>query len=73
MKGVRGPSGRAWRDTTIRGHFGRGTGVVNNELNVGRLVWNQLAYLKDSNSGQRRSRHNAPEKCIVQDMPALLC
>jgi hypothetical protein len=65
-----GPSGRPWRDTTIRGHFGRGTGILNNELYIGRLVWNRLTK-KDPKSGRRRSRHNPPEKWIVQDVPAL--
>ena len=27
-----GPEGRAWRDTTIRGHAARGTGILRNEL-----------------------------------------
>ena len=71
QKGIPGPSGRPWRDTTIRGHFGRGTGILNNELYIGRLVWNRLTYLKDPKSGRRRSRHNPPEKWIVQDVPAL--
>jgi site-specific DNA recombinase len=63
--------GRAWRDTTIRGHFGRGTGILNNELYIGRLVWNRLTYRKDPKSGRRRSRHNPPEKWIVHDVPVL--
>ena len=33
-----GPMGRPWRDTAIRGHGSRGTGILNNELYVGRLV-----------------------------------
>ncbi len=70
-EGIAGPSGRAWRDTTIRGHFGRGTGILNNELYVGRLVWNRLTYLKDPNTGRRRSRHNSVEKWIVHEVPAL--
>ena len=41
------------------------------ELYVGRLVWNRLTYLKDPQSGRRRSRHNSPEKWIVQEVPAL--
>jgi len=71
QKGIPGPSGRPWRDTTIRGHFGRGTGILNNELYIGRLVWNRLTYLKDPKSGRRRSRHNPPEKWIIQDVPLL--
>jgi site-specific DNA recombinase len=71
QKGIAGPSGRSWRDTTIRGHFGRGTGILNNELYIGRLIWNRLTYLKDPKTGRRRSRHNPPEKWTVQDVPAL--
>jgi site-specific DNA recombinase len=71
QKGIAGPSGRPWRDTTIRGHFGRGTGILNNELYIGRLIWNRLTYLKDPKTGRRRSRHNPPEKWTLQDVPAL--
>ena len=35
--GVPGPRGKEWRDTTIRGHITRGTGILNNELYVGRF------------------------------------
>ena len=38
---VPGPFGRAWGDTTIRGHACRGNGILNNELYVGCLVWNR--------------------------------
>ena len=31
-EGLHGPSGHAWRDTTIRGHASRGTGILRNEL-----------------------------------------
>ena len=70
-KGIAGPSNRPWRDTAIRGHFTRGTGILNNELYVGRLVWNRLTYLKDPASGRRRSRLNPPDQWIIQEVPAL--
>src|SRR3954453_5635014 len=35
---VAGSDGRPWQDTTIRGHAGRGTGILRNELYAGRLV-----------------------------------
>ena len=41
-EGVPGPNGKLWRDTTIRGHVKRATGLVNNELYIGRLIWNRL-------------------------------
>ena len=40
--GILGPFGHAWGHTTIRGHVNRGTGIVNNELYAGMLVWNRL-------------------------------
>ena len=70
-EGVPGPHGREWRDTAIRGHVLRGTGILNDELYVGRLVWNRLAYLKDPNSGRRRSRLNPDAAIVVTDVPEL--
>ena len=66
-----GPFGPPWRDTAIRGHFTRGTGILNNELYVGRLVWNRLTYLKDPASGRRRSRLNSPDQWTIQEVPGL--
>src|SRR5680860_770260 len=71
QQGIPGPSGRSWRDTTIRGHFTRGTGILNNELYIGRLVWNRLTYLKDPTTGRRRSRPNPPELFTIKDVPTL--
>src|SRR5690606_19765875 len=50
-EGVPGPNGKPWSDTTIRGHAKRGTGIINNELDIGRLTWNRLRYVKDPSTG----------------------
>ena len=68
---VPGPRGRAWMDTTIRGHVSRGTGILNNELYIGRLVWNRLRYLKDPQTGRRVSRPNPPSEWVICDVPDL--
>ncbi len=68
---VPGPQGKVWTDTTIRGHATRGTGILNNELYVGRLVWNRLRYIKDPDTGKRVSRPNPKADWIVQDVPDL--
>ncbi|MEQ9608374.1 MAG: recombinase family protein [Kiloniellaceae bacterium] len=70
-EGLTGPSGKPWSDTTIRGHAKRGTGLVNNELYVGKLVWNRLRYLKDPATGKRVSRLNPPEDWITVEVPEL--
>jgi len=35
--------------------------LLNNELYIGRLVWNRLRYVKNPATGKRVSRLNPPE------------
>jgi site-specific DNA recombinase len=73
---VSAPRGGAWSSSTINGNRARGTGILNNEIYIGRAVWNRLRYGKDPETGGRRSRANAdgavvtvavPESRIVSD------
>ncbi|MFQ5763348.1 MAG: recombinase family protein [Rhodospirillales bacterium] len=68
---VPGPSGKAWGPSTINGNRTRGTGILNNELYVGRLVWNRLKYVRNPDTGKRISRLNPPEEWIVHEVPEL--
>ena len=70
-EGVPGPAGKLWNDTTIRGHVKRGTGLLNNELYIGRLIWNRLRYIKDPSTGKRVSRLNPESEWIIKDVPEL--
>ncbi len=70
-EGVPGPGDTPWGDTTIRGHVKRGTGIVNNELYIGRLIWNRLRYVKDPSTGKRVSRLNPETDWIIKDVPDL--
>lgn len=70
-EGIPGPDGRRWSDTTLRGHAKRGTGFLNNETYVGRLVWNRQRYVKDPATGKRVSRLNPPENWIITEVPHL--
>ncbi|MGY0794201.1 recombinase family protein [Azospirillum argentinense] len=70
-EGIPAPSGGTWGPSTINGNAERGTGVLNNELYIGRLVWNRLRYIKDPDSGKRVSRLNAPDQWVVQEVPEL--
>ena len=65
------PSGKLWTDSTVRGQAKRGTGLINNELYIGRLVWNRLRYVKNPETGKRVSRINPREKWIVTEVPEL--
>ena len=57
-EGFPGPRGRDWIDTTIRGQVERGTGILNNELYTGRLVWNRCSYVRDPSTRKRLARMN---------------
>ena len=69
--GIAGPRGGAWSSSTINGNRARGTGILNNELYVGRLVWNRLGYIKDPDTGRRRSRVKAAAEVVTVDVPEL--
>ena len=49
----------------------RGTGILNNELYVGRLVWNRLRYVKNPDTGKRVSRLNPTSEWMSKDVPEL--
>ncbi|WP_073130668.1 recombinase family protein [Palleronia salina] len=69
--GIPGPRGKLWRDTAIRGHRARGTGVLNNELYIGKLVWNRLQYVKDPATGRRVSRMDPETERVTKAVPEL--
>ena len=49
----------------------RGTGILNNDIFDGRLLWKRLRYVKDPETGKRRSRWNAGEAMTTVDVPEL--
>ncbi len=71
IRGIAGPSGQSWGPSTINGNAARGTGILNNELYIGRLVWNRLKYMKNPETGRRQSRLNPRESWVVTDVPEL--
>ena len=66
-----GPGAAPWNPSTIHGNPARGTGILNNELYVGRLVWNRLRYVKEPDTGKRVSRPNPPSDWVTTDVPHL--
>ena len=58
---IPGPRGGPWGASTLHGNRERGTGILNNRLYVGELVWNKLTYMKDPDTGKRQSRLNPTE------------
>jgi len=69
--GIKGPSGKAWGVSTIAGSRKKGIGILNNELYVGKIVWNRQTWRKDPETGKRRSRMNPEKDWRRKDAPAL--
>jgi site-specific DNA recombinase len=69
--GVAGPCGGTWSPSTIHGNSKRGTGILNNELYVGRMVWNRLRYVKNPDTGKRISRLNPTAEWITREITSL--
>jgi DNA invertase Pin-like site-specific DNA recombinase len=70
-EGVACPSGKTWGQSTINGNRRRGNGILNNELYIGKLVWNRQKYIKNPDTGKRISRLNPREEWKVADVPHL--
>jgi site-specific DNA recombinase len=68
---VPGPRGVPWGASTIYGNWRRGTGILNNELYVGRLVWNRQRFVKDPEMDRRQARPNPEGEWVVEEVPAL--
>ena len=68
---VPGPRGAEWGASTISGNAGRGNGILNNELYIGKHVWNRQRFIKDPDTGRRVPRHNAATEHVIKDVPEL--
>src|SRR5262249_11572251 len=70
-EGVPGPSGKPWGVTTIRGDARRGTGIINNKLYIGKIVWNRTTHPTHPDTGKHVSRVNPRERWHTVEAPEL--
>lgn len=71
QQAIPGPSGKGWAQSTINGNRKRGTGILNNELYIGQLVWNRQHFIKNPDTGKRVTRMNPKSAWIRVDIPNL--
>ena len=64
-------SGGHWKQNTINGSKKRGTGILNNELYIGKRVWNRSKYYKDPETRKRVSRLRSVDEWQVYEVPHL--
>lgn len=70
-EGVPSSTGATWSASTILGHRQRRTGILCNEIYIGRLVWNVCAYSRDPATGKRHERFNPEAEWQVAEVPDL--
>ena len=70
-EGIPAPNGGDWGFSTINGNPKRGTGILNNEMYVGQLIWNRQRFLKDPDSGKRQARLNPKDEWVIHEVPDL--
>jgi site-specific DNA recombinase len=70
-EGVLSPRGGQWNASTINGSRQRRNGILNNELYLGRITYNRQRFIKDPETGKRRSRLNPEHEWVITDVPAL--
>ena len=51
--------------------FSRGTGILNNESYIGRMVWNKRNYLKNPETERRTARVNDASEWVLTDVPEM--
>jgi site-specific DNA recombinase len=68
---LRSPRGGQWNASTIHGSRQRRNGILNNEMYVGRLVWNRQRFVKNPDTGKRQSRLNPVEEWVITEVPDL--
>ncbi len=69
--GIAAPGGADWGFSTINGNPKRGNGILNNEMYVGKLIWNRQRFINDPDTGKRQARMNPESEWITQDVPEL--
>ncbi len=70
-EGVPPPRGERWNASTLNGSKARGSGILDNPLYAGRIVWNRVRMVKDPETGRRISRPNAGGEHFGSDAPEL--
>jgi site-specific DNA recombinase len=68
---VASPRKNVWRQSALFGSPRKGTGILNNELYVGRYIWNRSQWIKDPDTGKRTRRDRPESEWQRQEQPEL--
>jgi site-specific DNA recombinase len=65
------PRGGQWNASTINGNRRRRIGILNNELYLGRILYNRQRFVKDPETGRRIARPNPEHEWVTKEVPKL--
>jgi len=69
--GVPSPRGSTWATSALYGSPAKGSGILNNEIYVGRYTWNRSRWIKEPDT-KRRKRFDRPrDEWMVEERPQL--
>ena len=69
--GVPSARGSTWAANAVYGDVTQGNGFLNNQLYIGRYIWNRSMWTKDPDTGKRRRSDRPESEWIIKDMPDL--
>lgn len=68
---VPGPRGGTWCVSALYGSPAKGSGILNNELYVGRYIWNRSRWTKHPDTGKRERADRPRAEWMIEDRPEL--
>lgn len=68
---VKGPRGSTWATSGLYGSPRKGTGILNNELYIGRYIWNRSRWSKNPDTGIRKRIERPRTEWKISDRPEL--
>jgi site-specific DNA recombinase len=71
QRGVASPRGGTWAVSALQGSSSKGLGLLNNELYIGRVIWNRRQWLKDPETGSRRYVERPRTEWQTREQPEL--
>jgi DNA invertase Pin-like site-specific DNA recombinase len=68
---VRSPRGTTWAVSALYGSPAKGSGVLNNEIYIGRYIWNRSQWVKEPDTGRRQRLVRPRQEWCVVERPEL--
>jgi site-specific DNA recombinase len=70
-KKIPSPRGSTWAANAIYGDITQDNGLLNNQLYIGRYIWNRSEWIKNPDSGKRKRIERPESEWVVTEMPDL--